>query len=619
MDVMKKNIGVTFNSSAAQVRVWAPEAGKVELKLQHSDLLIALEKEERGYWSAATDQIAVGDCYWFILDGGKQVPDPASVAQPEGVHGPSQAINLYFDWSVNKEWQNIPLKDYILYELHTGTFSAGGDFEGIAERLDYLAGLGITAIEIMPVAAFPGTRNWGYDGVFPFAVQASYGGALGLQELVCLCHQKGLAVVLDVVYNHLGPEGNYLGEFGPYFTDKYRTPWGDAVNFDDRGCYGVREFFVENVLMWFRDFRIDALRLDAVHAIKDFGAVHILQEIRSKVDLLMEQTGRIHYVIAESDLNDPRVLQPSALNGLGMDAQWVDEFHHALRVAAGERRTGYYSDFNGLAHLAKSYTDAYVYTGEFSEERQRCFGRAAEACRSEQFVVFSQNHDQVGNRMLGERTSELAGFEMQKLLAGAVLLSPFLPMLFMGEEWAEKNPFLYFIDHTDPELVETVRKGRQEEFAAMHSGGHPPDPKSEETFLRSKLNWSLLEEGQHERMFEFYKFMIALRKKNVVLNCGERSNVRTTVLEDKGVLLLERGLTGSNEVLICLLNFSSARQVLSLPAGTLTCMKVADSADPQWLGPEAAPDQINPEAMPGAGENVTIQPESFIVYSAFYA
>src|SRR5687768_905399 len=308
----------------------------------------------------------------------------------------------------------------------------------------------------MPVAQFPGKRNWGYDGVYPFAVQNSYGGYKGLQQLVNACHQKGLAVILDVVYNHLGPEGNYFSAYGPYFTEEYKTPWGGAINFDDAWSDGVRNYFIENALMWFRDFHIDALRLDAVHAIKDFGSKHILREIKEQVNILMEQTGKKHYLIAECDLNDTQFIDPLEKRGFGMDAQWIDEFHHALRVTATGEKTGYYSDFSGIEHLAKAYKDAYVYDGQFSPHRFKNFGVKAQDNPGRQFIVFSQNHDQVGNRMLGERSSQLVSYEMQKLMAGAVLVSPYLPMLFMGEEYSESHPFLYFVSHTDPELAEAV-------------------------------------------------------------------------------------------------------------------------------------------------------------------
>lgn len=492
-----RNIGVNFDRQGlAIIKVWAPNANTLQVVLENANLHLPLSKQTQGYWSLETNQIKPGDLYWINIDG-ENLPDPASLDQPQGVHGPSKALDLLHNVPSNEgNWVNHPLNEYLIYELHAGTFSTEGNFEGIINRLDYLITLGINAIEIMPIAAFPGERNWGYDGVFPFAVQESYGGAEGLKALVHACHNRGIAIILDVVYNHMGPEGNYLPRFGPYFTDKYHTPWGSAINFDDNGCDGVREFFIENALMWFRDFHIDALRLDAVHAIKDLGAKHVLQEISQQTAMLSAQTGRIHYLIAESDLNDPRYISDLSNNGLGMDSQWVDEFHHALRVTAGEPRMGYYKDFNGIEDLAKSYRDAYVYTGAFSEERNRKFGKEATGHPGKQFVVFSQNHDQIGNRMLGERSAMLYSPNMQKLMAAAVFCAPFIPMIFMGEEWGSKDPFLYFVSHTDSELVEQVRKGRKDEFAAMHAEGEAPDPQSEKTFLQSKLDWTAINEPE---------------------------------------------------------------------------------------------------------------------------
>lgn len=365
VDVKKRSVGINFTEEGrAEVSIWAPLAEKVSVSLSAKST-IPLTKNELGYWRTVTVDIKPGDLYKIVLDG-KEYPDPASLSQPEGVHGFSKAINANDIIVNNTGWNNLPLEKYVIYELHTGTFTPGGTFAAMEEKLDYLKELGVNAIEIMPVSQFPGGRNWGYDGVFPFAVQHSYGGAEGLAHLVQACHEKGLAVILDVVYNHLGPEGNYLGAFGPYFTDKYNTPWGNAINFDDAWCDGVRQYFIENALMWFRDFHIDALRLDAVHAIKDFGPVHILREIKQHVDRLMDETGHKHYLIVESDLNDNRFINPVEEHGFGMDAQWTDEFHHALRITAGEGRTGYYSDFTGLEHLAKAYKDAYVFDGQFS-------------------------------------------------------------------------------------------------------------------------------------------------------------------------------------------------------------------------------------------------------------
>jgi maltooligosyltrehalose trehalohydrolase len=512
-------------------------------------------------------------------------------------------MDAAFPWT-DQQWKNPGLQEYIIYELHTGTFSERGDFAGIAEKIPYLKDLGINAIEIMPVAQFPGTRNWGYDGVFPFAVQHSYGGARELQHLVDLCHREGMAVILDVVYNHLGPEGNYLGAFGPYITSKYHTPWGGAINFDDAWCDGVRDYFIENALMWFRDFHIDALRMDAVHAIRDFSPVHILQEIRMHVDQLMEQSGRTHYLIVELDLNDTRYIDPVQKGGYGMDAQWIDEFHHALRVTAGGERTGYYSDFSGIGHLAKSYRDAYVYDGQFSEHRKKCFGVPAKENEGKQFVVFSQNHDQVGNRMLGERTSVLHSFEMQKLLAAAVLFSPFLPMLFMGEEWGGTHPFLYFVSHTDPELAEAVRKGRKEEFAAFHLQGETPDPVSENTFLQSKLQWELKEQGHHRIMLDYYKQLIRMRKEEPALRSVDRKKLKVHHDEMNKVLVLQRG--EGKDSLTCFLNFSKNTRGAGVPEGSWT--KILDSAAHEWKGPASSAEHLR------GGTRIILHPESVVTY-----
>jgi maltooligosyltrehalose trehalohydrolase len=478
------------------------------------------------------------------------------LSQPKGVHGPSEAIALSeFAWH-DQKWVNPLLKNYILYELHTGTFSPSGNFNGIIERIPHLKNLGITAVELMPIAQFPGQRNWGYDGVFPFAVQSSYGGAKDFQKLVDIFHQHGIAVVVDVVYNHFGPEGNYLPEFGPYFTDKYKTPWGKALNFDDAGCDAVRDYFIENALMWFRDFHVDALRLDAVHAIKDFSATHILQEIKEATDKLSSITGKEYYLITELDLNDPRFIDPIEKGGYGMNAQWVDEFHHALRVTSGQEKTGYYQDFDGIHHLAKSLTDAYVYDGQYSPHRDKHFGRKVSHHDGDKFIVFSQNHDQVGNRMLGERTSQLVSFDMLKVLAGITILSPFIPMLFMGEEYGETNPFLYFVDHGDAKLIEAIRKGRKEEFNAFHAQGDPPDAALESTFTQSKLQWNL-NAGKQKELLEYYKNLIELRKNNEALHNPDRKNSEV-VLPNNQVLVLHRWKDENHFWII--LNFSTNEQ-----------------------------------------------------------
>lgn len=588
----------------AEIRLWAPLAENVSL-LTERGKSISLQPEEYGYWQAADPDFQKNEKYWFLLNGTRKLPDPASLYQPDGVHGPSQAFDPNdFEWT-DRNWVNPPISDHFFYELHTGTFSPERNFEGIAAKLGYLVDLGITAIEIMPVAQFPGARNWGYDGAFPFAVQNSYGGPQGLQQLVDACHGKGLAVVLDVVYNHLGPEGNYLAEFGPYFTGKYKTPWGDAVNFDDAWCDGVREYFIENALMWFRDFHIDALRLDAVHAIRDFSPKHILKEIRERADQLSHETGSLYHLIVECDLNDPRYIDPLAKSGYGIDAQWTDEFHHALRVSAGQERNGYYTDFKGVTDLAKAYSDAYVYTGQFSEQRHKNFG-VKPLNPGQQFIVFSQNHDQVGNRMLGERTSALVSLEMQKLLAAAVVVSPFLPLLFMGEEWSARSPFLYFVSHNDKDLIEAVRKGRREEFKEFHSEGEAPDPQSEETFNRSRLDWEEAEKPLHAIMLKYYKNLIALRNTTPALKSHNRNNLRVEADEQNKTIVLHRW--HEKQEALCLMNFSDRQQKIKTGHDKKQWQKVLDSSDAQWGG-----DTKGAAVVLDMGD-ACIQPESIIIY-----
>ncbi|MDB5016857.1 MAG: treZ [Mucilaginibacter sp.] len=605
-----RKIGVNFDRQGiAKIRLWAPGANEVAVRLNTHKADLPLQSVGFGYWELLTGMLKPGDQYKMILDGSKELPDPASLSQPEGVHGASEAVDLnIFEWT-DHTWVNPPLEDYLIYELHTGTFTPQGTFKGIIDKLDHLIELGITAIEIMPVAQFPGNRNWGYDGVFPYAVQNTYGGYKGLIRLIDTCHNKGLAVILDVVYNHLGPEGNYFTEFGPYFTDKYHTPWGNAINFDDAWCDGVRSYYLENALMWFRDFHVDALRLDAVHAIKDFSTKHILQEIKEETDKLIAFTGRKHYLLAELDLNDHRFIDPIDKGGYGMDAQWIDEFHHALRVAAGGERDGYYSDFEGIAHLAKSYKDAYVYDGIYSAHRLKTFGNKPEENPGQQFIVFSQNHDQVGNRMLGERSSMLFSFEMQKLMAGAVMVSPYLPLLFMGEEWSARSPFQYFISHSDPDLVEAVRKGRRAEFAAFHSGQETPDPQAEETFQRSVLNWGETNTKEGRKMLDYYKTLIGLRKQLPALGNLNRKNLEVAFDEGQQTLMLKRW--HESQQVCCLMNFSVRQQEMALP-DVKSRTKILDSADARWNGTGLSPDTGSDPT------KVKIQPQSLIIYTSDY-
>jgi maltooligosyltrehalose trehalohydrolase len=610
------SLGVTFpTENEANVCLWAPSVNHVAIKVYGQPAAIPLKKEDLGYWTLKTAQIKPGDLYTFILDGDHDYPDPTSRFQPQGVHGPSQAVDISaFHWE-DESWVNHSLDNYLLYELHTGTFTAEGTFHAIESKLDYLKALGVNAIELMPIAQFSDSRNWGYDGVYTYAAQNSYGGPGGLQHLINACHYRGIAVVLDVVYNHFGPEGNYVNEFGPYLTDKYCTPWGKAVNFDDAWCDGVRRYMIENALMWFRDFHVDALRLDAVHAIKDFSTVHILREVKEEVDRLMEKTGRRHYLLIENDLNDPRYIDPLAERGYGMDSQWMDEFHHSLRVAIGEEKIGYYADFDGLNHLAKAYKDGYVYDGQFSPVRHKLFGQKAESNPGHQFIVFSQNHDQIGNRKLGERSSQLYSYEALKLLAGAVLISPYIPLLFMGEEWGELNPFFYFVSHSEPELVEAVRQGRREEFADFHSEGEVPDPESNETYEQAKLQWELLEEESHQVLLRYYQTLIALRQHLPALYRLDRKQVDVFPDAETETLIVHRW--HDDQHVLCLMNFSKQPQSVTLPAvgeeGT-DWQKLLDSADAQWQPQRESDTDPTPESVSGS-KTILLQPESLLIYA----
>ncbi|TFH04164.1 MAG: malto-oligosyltrehalose trehalohydrolase, partial [Spirochaetales bacterium] len=451
--------------------------------------------------------------------------------------------------------------------------------------------LGVTAIELMPVAQFPGERNWGYDGVYPFAPQNSYGGPLGLKKLIDACHGRGLAVVLDVVYNHLGPEGNYLHGFGPYFTDRYRTPWGEAVNFDGPYSDEVSRYFIDNALYWICEYHVDALRLDAVHGIFDFSARHFLKELAAEVHREAESLGREIHVIAESDLNDVRLIDSPDKGGYGLDGQWNDDFHHILHTLLTGEKDGYYQDFAGVAQMVTSFNERFVYSGQYSRFRQRCHGNSAAGIPAEQFVVFAQNHDQVGNRMLGERLPSLVSFESLKLAAGAVLLSPYIPLLFMGEEYGEEAPFLYFISHSDPGLMEAVREGRKEEFRSFSSGGDPPDPGSIETYLRSKPDQGKRFSGKNAVLFQFHKTLIALRKNIPALCVPDTNALRVVALEEQKLVLVERWQ--GDCLVVCLFNFNNQDVTVRFPGNSGRWCKQLDSSDTEWNGAGAVlPDRI---------------------------
>jgi maltooligosyltrehalose trehalohydrolase len=563
-------------------RVWAPAADRVDLHIiEPFDRVIPMISPGNGYHEAAVEGVGPGARYLYRLNGALERPDPASRYQPDGVQGPSQVVDPEFLWT-DARWSSLPLKNYVIYELHVGAFTAEGTFDASIRRLDDLRALGVTAIELMPVAQFPGNRNWGYDGVYPYAVQNSYGGPRSLKKVVDHCHQRGLAAVLDVVYNHLGPEGNYLADFGPYFTDRYTGPWGAALNFNGADSDEVRRFFIENAKYWFDEFHFDALRLDAVHAILDFSPFSFLEELGAAITDLAAKLGRPLYLIPESAANDPRLIRGRDSGGLGHHAQWSDDFHHSLHALLTGERDGYYQDYGTIEDLAEAFREGFVYSGRYSSYRRRRHGSSSRDIPAERFVVCAQNHDQVGNRRDASRLGGLVSFEKLKLAAGAVILSPFIPLLFMGEEYGETAPFLYFISHSDPDLVEAVRRGRKREFAAFGLDD-PPDPQSEETFLRSKLDWRLRDEGRHRILLDFYAELLRLRKEIPALSRLSKNHLTVTGDETGRTLSLRRWDRDSQ--VYAGYNFGSERATSPLPLPAGVWETLLSSADARWGGP----------------------------------
>jgi len=603
-------LGATYlGQDQCYFQVWAPRAAKVEVHLVGpEDRYVPLSPAGRGYHHGRLDGVSPGSRYFYRLDGKVERPDPASRHQPEDVHGPSQVVDPDFPWE-DQDWFGLPLKDFIIYELHVGAFTPAGTFEAVIPHLADLKELGVTAVEIMPVAQFSGSRNWGYDGVYPFAAQESYGGPQGLKRLVNACHRQGLAVLLDVVYNHLGPEGNYLRDFGPYFTDRCHTPWGEAINFDGPHSEEVRRYFIENALSWVSDYHFDGLRLDAVDRINDQSAQPFLFRLAQAVHARAESLNRRIYLMAECDLNDARFIRGPELGGLGLDVHWNDDFHHALHCLLTGEADGYYQDYGTVGHLAKAFTDGFIYTGEYSPYRQRCRGSASRDLPARRFLVFCQNHDQVGNRLYGDRLGKLVSFEAQKLAAGAVLLSPFIPLLFMGEEYGETAPFQYFVSHWDPNLIEAVRHGRQEEFAGFAWEGEPPDPQGEETFQRSKLNRELRHEGKHRALYEFYRELIRLRQEQPVLAQLSNDNLAASSFEGHQVLLVRRW-AGEDEACV-IFHFGASPVTLALPLPAGRWRKVLDSSAERWYG---AGSRVPPTVWSEGEVSLTLPPQAVVLF-----
>jgi maltooligosyltrehalose trehalohydrolase len=603
--IPRPRLGATPSGDGKGTRfaVWAPSADRVDVVLLDPDETVALEPRGDGMFAGDAVSAGPGRRYRYRLDGGDELPDPASALQPEGVFGPSEVVAPWRDWT-DTGWRGVPLPDLVLYELHVGTFTQEGTFDAVVPRLVELRELGVTAIELMPVSQFPGARNWGYDGVFPYAVQDSYGGPDGLCRLVDAAHGAGLAVCLDCVYNHLGPEGNVLPRFGPVFTDRYRTPWGQAINMDGPGSDGVRTLLIGSALRFLEEYHVDALRLDAVDQIADASATHFLAELAAAVADAAGRAGRPLHLIAESDLNDPRMITPRAAGGLGMDAQWSGDLHHSLHTLVTGEDTGYYGDFagRGTRMAARAYREAFAYTGQRSRYRGRRHGASAAGVHGSRFVVFGQNHDQVGNRMLGDRLAQTAGLEAAKLMAGAVLLAPQVPLLFMGEEYAEDAPFPFFTSHAGADLIEAVRRGRAEEFRSFQWAGEPPDPQSEETFRSATLRWGTRGDGAHGQVLDLYRELLRLRRELPPLRDLDPGRLEVTRTDDPAVVWMLRGDPASNTVVVCL-HFGNEPRLLDVPFGGAGRV-LLDSADARFGGPGT---------VAASGGAITAAPQSAVV------
>ncbi|MBT1073989.1 malto-oligosyltrehalose trehalohydrolase [Geobacter grbiciae] len=602
------DLGARPEPGGIRFRVWAPLAQSVSVILSRDGHEQAVPLERDGeHFSGVISGAVAGDRYWYLIDGHLRRPDPASRCQPDGVHGPSQVVDPEaFCWT-DGQWRGIPLKDLITYELHVGTFTHEGTFDGAIGRLDYLAELGITAVELMPVAQFPGDRNWGYDGVFPYAPHPAYGGAAGLKRFVDACHRRGMAVILDVVYNHLGPEGNYLHGFAPYFTGHYRTPWGDAVNYDGSYSDGVRHYVIANALHWVAEYHMDGLRLDAVHGIYDFSARHILAELADAVHSLAGCLGRQVHVIAESDLNDARIVIDPEHGGHGLDAQWSDDFHHALHTLLTGERRGYYEDFGAFSQMLTALRDGFVYAGTYSRHRRRRHGSDSSHLPPQRFVVCIQNHDQVGNRALGDRLSSSLSPEQLKLAAAMVILSPYLPLLFMGEEYGETAPFPYFTSHGDPDLADAVRKGRREEFAPFGWDAEVPDPQAEETFRSARIDPETRHRGVHRHLFAFTRELIRLRKILPPFSVPTRQGTSVAGFGMEQVLMVNRH--GHGDEVICIFNLSGFEQPVPVIGIQGRHRKVLDSTEGYWGGGGGAtPDLLD------AGALLLVPPFAVLIY-----
>ncbi len=583
------------DGKSTRFRVWAPLSNTASLVLPDRDVEnVPMVRQSSGYYELTLADCPAGTRYLFEIDGTTPRPDPASRWQPDGVHGPSAVLNTHFDWTAS-EWTGRPLEEYVIYEFHVGTLTADGTFDAAIAELPRLKELGITAVEVMPIAEFPGDRNWGYDGVFMYAAQQSYGGLSGFQRFVDAAHKLQLAVVLDVVYNHLGPEGNYLSCFGPYFTEKYHTPWGSSLNFDGAHSDGVRDFFVGNAIFWTEHCQVDALRLDAVHAIIDESAYPFLRRLSDECHALGRHLRKPIYVIGENERNDPLFVTATEMGGVGADSQWNDDFHHALHTVLTGESHGYYKDYGKVSQLAKAYTDGFIFDGCYSTNRACHYGADSRHLDGIRFVICSQNHDQVGNRPIGERLSMILEFPQLKLAAVALLTAPAVPLIFMGEETAAKSPFLYFVSHSDPSLIDGVREGRKKEFREFFAtGGDPPDPQAEKTFLQSKVKPDTSKQGK--AITDLYTTLLRLRKEISALRPGNKRRTFAEANDHRRTLVISRH--DDESTVLCLFNFAEAEQIVTVPAaeGEWSVLLDTDSKKYEGSGNRAA------SAMKSSGE-----------------
>jgi maltooligosyltrehalose trehalohydrolase len=595
-------------------RTWAPAAASLAIKLEGgAGRLLPMMRHESGVFEITVPEIGAGTDYRLVFDDGRERPDPFSRWQPQGVHGPSRVVDAgAFAWS-DGDWTGLPLEDHILYEIHVGTFTPQGTFEAIIPRLPELLDLGVTALQLMPVAEFPGSRNWGYDGVSLFAPHSAYGGPEGLKRLVDATHRVGLAIHLDVVYNHLGPEGNYLGEFGPYLSQRHHTPWGPAFNLDGPDSHHARRFVIDNALYWQSEYHIDGLRLDAVHGFHDTSERHILAEIAEEVHRQERQSVRRCWIIAESDLNDPVILHEPERGGFGLDSQWSNDFHHSLHAALLGSGQGYFRDFGKIEDLATALTHGFVYQGQFSVYRGREHGKPPVGIDGHHFVVFIQNHDQVANPYRGNRLPALASAGQHKLAACILFCAPGLPLLFMGEEYAESAPFYFFTSFGDPGVIEGARRGRKREHDAAAEPGPPqPDPQDAGTFERSRLGWELRKEPQNARILACYRDLSALRREVGCLRDYRRQATRTWQDEELRWLILLRGEAGGDAaLLIC--NFADNRREIVLPEIEGRWRLRLWTDDPGYGGAphtEPPPQEINP----GSAAGISLSAHSAAIY-----